>query len=190
VSPARAALFALAAALLAATACHEDILFDELSTASCRSDPDCILPSMHCNAGQCVVCTTDAHCTAPGFPRCDPMLHRCVQCTAATDCGSTGTCHVGRCATPCTAGCPASAPVCDDLICAQCDDGRGCAGSAAGAICFEHVCGECSIDANCSGATPRCDPVTHDCVQCQKNTDCSAALPLCDVAVGKCVALP
>jgi hypothetical protein len=173
---------------LAAASCHGDIRFDELST--CTTDPDCILPSMHCNGGQCVACTTDAHCTAPGFPRCDLALHRCVECGVATDCGSTGVCRAGRCATPCTAGCPASSPICDDAVCSQCDDGRGCAGSAAGPICFEHVCGACSTDANCGGATPRCDPVTRDCVQCGTNADCTSARPLCDVAVGTCAALP
>jgi hypothetical protein len=188
VSATRALAAALGLAALAAASCHGDLRFDEL--AACTQDPDCVLPSMHCNAGQCVACTTDAHCKAPGFPRCDLALHRCVECGVSADCGGGGTCRTGHCATPCTAGCPASAPICDDLVCAQCDDGRGCGGSAAGPVCFQHLCGACKDDTTCGGATPRCDPVTHDCVQCQANADCGSARPLCDVSVGTCVALP
>jgi Cys-rich repeat protein len=185
-----AALAALAALALAAASCHGDIRFDELST--CSTDPDCILSSMHCNSGTCVACTMDAHCTAPGYPRCDLALHRCVECGVATDCGSGGVCRAGRCATSCTtsATCPLSANICDDSICAQCDDGKGCAGSPAGPICFDHFCGACKDDTTCSGATPRCDPVTRDCVQCRTNADCPSGRPLCDVAVGSCAALP
>jgi hypothetical protein len=185
---ARAALVVAAALALAAAACREEIRFDELS--ACAQDADCLLASMHCNAGKCVACLGDAHCTAPGFPRCDTMLHRCVQCVADQDCGGGGLCRSRRCTTPCTAGCPASAMKCDDLICVQCDDGVGCAGSAAGPVCLEHFCGTCRDDTGCSGATPRCDPVTHACVQCQANADCGATRPLCDIGVGTCVALP
>jgi hypothetical protein len=184
------ARLALLLAALAALSCREEIRFDDLSAAPCKTDPDCLLPSMHCNSGSCVACTMDAHCTAPGFPRCDLALHRCVQCGVSADCGSTGVCQSGRCMTLCTAGCPASAPTCDDMMCTQCDDGRGCGGSPAGPICLDHLCGQCKDDTVCGGATPRCDPVTHDCVQCQQNTDCPAARPLCDVGVGTCAALP
>jgi len=193
VRTARLAAFLLAVAALAGLSCREEIRFDDLSAAPCKTDPDCLLPSMHCNSGACVACTMDAHCAAPGFPRCDLALHRCVECGVAADCGTGRVCHTGHCAAPCTAGttvCPASAPICDDGTCAQCDDGKGCAGSPAGPICFEHVCGACANDTACGGATPRCDPVTHDCVECQQNPDCPAARPLCDVGVGTCVALP
>jgi hypothetical protein len=185
--------FLLAAAALVALSCREQIRFDDLAAAPCQTDPDCLLPSMHCNSGTCVACTTDAHCTAPGFPRCDLALHRCVECGVTADCGTGRVCHTGHCATPCTAGvttCPTSAPICDDMMCAQCDDGKGCAGSPAGPVCVGHFCGTCANDTACGGATPRCDPVTHDCVECQGNTDCPAARPLCDVGVGGCVALP
>jgi hypothetical protein len=192
VRPAALGLFLLVAAALAAASCREEIRFDDLAAAPCATDPDCLLPSMHCYNGGCVACTTDAHCTAPGFPRCDLALHRCVECGVAADCGAGRVCRTGRCATSCTtaATCPLSAPICDDLACGQCDDGRGCAGSPAGPICFEHVCGACANDAGCGGAAPRCDPVTHDCVECQRNADCPAARPLCDVSVGSCAPLP
>jgi hypothetical protein len=184
--------FALVAVLLAIAfgvgSCHEDLTFYELGT--CSADPDCILPSLHCYSGTCVACTMDAHCTAPGYPRCDAALHRCVQCGVSADCGATDICQAGSCMTPCTAGCPASAPICDDAVCAQCDDGRGCTGSPAGPVCIGHLCGVCKDDTGCGGATPRCDPVTHGCVECRTNADCPAAKPLCDVSVGRCAALP
>jgi hypothetical protein len=187
VSPARA--FVLGLSLLVVGSCHGDLRFDDL--AACTADPDCVLPSLHCASGKCVACTMDAHCRAP-YPRCDLALHRCVECGVSGDCGGTNVCRTGRCATPCTtaATCPMSAPICDDLVCAQCDDGRGCGGSPAGPVCFEHVCGTCKDDTGCGGATPRCDPVTMDCVQCQQNADCPSSRPLCDIAVGSCAALP
>jgi hypothetical protein len=175
---------------LAVVSCHGEIRFDELAT--CAQDLDCILPSLHCNAGQCVACVIDAHCTAPGFSRCDSALHRCVECGVASDCPNGGVCRAGHCATPCAAAaaCPASAPICDDAACGQCDDGVGCTGSPAGPICFAHLCGECKDDTACSAPMPRCDPVTHDCVQCRQNADCASPRPLCDVTIGTCVALP
>jgi hypothetical protein len=189
-SIAAGALFAFAAVALGS--CHEDLVFDELST--CATDPDCLLPSLHCNPtdGQCVACVNDTHCTAPGFPRCDTAIHRCVECGLTSDCALGAVCRSGRCAIPCTTStvCPAAANRCDDGYCVQCDDGVGCAGSPAGPICAGHTCVECKDDTTCGGAKPRCDPVTQDCVECQKNADCPAARPLCNVSIGACAAIP
>jgi hypothetical protein len=171
----------------AGVSCHGDLKFDELTV--CVQDPDCVLPTLHCNSGTCVACTADAHCKAAGYPRCDATLHRCVECSVAADCGTGRVRHDNFCAIPCSAGCPASAPICDD-VCSACDDNVGCQGSPAGPICFEHVCGTCRDDTACGGGTPRCDPVTHDCVQCRTNADCPSARPICDIGVGACAALP
>ena len=184
---ARRAAVALLAAATALVACHGDIRFAELTT--CTADGDCLLPSLHCNAGQCVQCTSDAHC-GPGAPRCDTMMHRCVACILTTDCVGGYLCKTGLCAPPCAGGCPANASRCDDGACVQCDDGLGCANSPSGPYCVGHSCVTCRNDADCGGATPRCDAVAHRCVQCALNTDCPAAAPLCDLARGTCTTVP
>jgi hypothetical protein len=187
----RRALALVLLTTLASVSCHGDINFDEVMT-TCTLDADCLLPSLHCSAGRCVACTSDAHCTAPGFPRCDLAMNRCVQCGATSDCADGATCYSGRCLAPCAAGCPLADPICDDQVCGECsdDDPTSCAGSAAGSVCFEHFCGACKDDSACAGATPRCDPVSHECVQCQQTSDCGSATPLCDPAKGRCVAPP
>jgi hypothetical protein len=39
--------------------------------------------------GNCVTCNTDANCAStPTTPHCDPVLFRCVQCSAASHCTS------------------------------------------------------------------------------------------------------
>lgn len=177
----RAALVAAAALV----ACHADLRFDDLG--KCAADVDCGLSSLHCTGGQCVACTSDAHCTAPGRPRCDLALHRCIECGVTGDCTGGAVCKTGHCAPPCSAGCPAATPICDDGVCVQCDEGKGC---AAGTLCLAHACVTCGDDSDCGGATPRCEPVVHQCVQCQGNADCPSDTPLCDLALGRCAALP
>jgi Cys-rich repeat protein len=181
----------LAAAILVGAAalasCHGDIRFGDLAT--CTADADCLLPSLHCNAGRCVQCAKDTHC-GPGAPRCDTTQFRCVACVMSSDCAGGYVCKTGLCAPPCTGGCPMSSR-CDDGACVQCDDGLGCASSPAGPYCVGHACASCRDDSDCGGATPRCDGVARRCVQCEAHTDCTAAAtPLCDIARGTCVALP
>jgi hypothetical protein len=175
-------------AALIFVACHGEIRFDDLMT--CAQDGDCKVASLHCNAGQCVVCASDAHCTTPGLPRCDTNVHRCIACGLPSDCAAGQVCHSGRCVPGCTSAsaCPASAPRCDDGFCAQCDDGTGCASSSAAKICLGWYCVQCKVDADCSGATPRCNAGNHTCAQCQVNSDCPTATPLCDPVAGSCVA--
>ncbi|MDB4983097.1 MAG: hypothetical protein JWM82_3849 [Myxococcales bacterium] len=184
----RRALRAGLVAALAIVGCHGNIRFDDLTV--CAQDPDCILPSLHCDSGTCVACTSDAHCTTAALPRCDLALHRCVECGLTSDCAGGGICKTGHCASPCSAGCPASAPRCDDGACVQCDDGKGCSASSVGPFCVSHMCAVCGADKDCGGATPRCDAVAHRCVQCQLNNDCTSKAPLCDLATGNCVPPP
>jgi len=174
------------AVALAASACHGELRFDDLG---CAQDAGCPLSSLHCLAGACVACYEDQHCTQAGFPRCDMALHRCVACGAASDCAASQTCKSERCVTLCSAGCPASAPRCDDSVCGECDtdDGALCP-SATASHCYQHSCVACLVDGDCGGATPRCDAVTKSCVQCQTDPDCPSGAPFCDLTNGTCVA--
>ncbi|HVR64349.1 MAG TPA: hypothetical protein VMU50_20755 [Polyangia bacterium] len=187
-SPRRWRLGGLVAALASVAACHGQLRFDD---ASCATDADCGIASLHCLAGACVACAADLHCTTPGLPRCDLALHRCVECGVSSDCPGNQTCRASHCATTCAsvAVCPATAPRCDDGFCVQCDDGVGCPASAA-SRCLGHRCVGCTADTDCGGVTPRCDVVTRACVQCQGNTDCSSATPLCDPTAGRCLPAP
>ena len=51
----------------------------------CSSDPDCRLPSLHCDTDShtCVPCLNDTHCVQVGLRRCDLALHRCIECGSA-----------------------------------------------------------------------------------------------------------
>jgi hypothetical protein len=186
VSLARARQAVLLAALVAG-GCHGDLRFIELTT--CAGDQDCLLPSLHCSAGRCVACTSDAHCASP-TPRCDLAIHRCIECGVTSDCAGDAVCKTGHCEVQCPAACPAATPICDDEACVECDQASDCAASPKGPLCVRHVCSACLADADCGGASPRCDPVTQQCVACQQNDDCPAATPLCDPVRGRCLAVP
>ncbi len=166
--------------------CHGQLRFDD---ATCAADGDCGIASLHCMAGACVACTSDAHCTTPGLPRCDLALHRCIECGVSNDCAANQTCRTGHCFTPCVTAttCTAATPRCDDGFCVQCDDGVGCT-TASTPHCLSHRCVGCLADTDCAGTTPHCDVVTRACVQCQANTDCPNAQPLCDPTTGRCLA--
>lgn len=178
----------LAATLVVGWSCHREIVFDDLGT--CDSDPDCVLPSLHCAQRRCVACFSDAHCTNPLRPRCDTALLRCVECGVSADCSAGATCRRGHCSISCAAGCPPSAPTCDDGFCIECGDEAACASSSGGAVCIDNVCSGCSADSDCKGALRRCDPVRHACVECEGHGDCSLDRPLCDPDVNACVAVP
>lgn len=178
----------VAAATLVVWSCHQEIVFDDLAT--CASDRECVLPSLHCSDSRCVACLDDAHCTNPLRPRCDLALLHCVECGVAADCPVDAACRRGHCAVACGTGCPSSAPKCEDGLCVECDDGAGCVGSPAGAVCVDNVCAGCATAADCRGAARVCDPVRHQCVECQQHTDCPIARPLCDPDSAVCVATP
>jgi hypothetical protein len=163
----------------------------------CALDPDCVLPTLHCDAvaGACVACTSDAHCTKEDFTRCDAALHRCVGCGNDGDCGGTKKCQpdTHRCVSPCTtiAECiTAEAPLCDTAkgFCVRCTGtGSTCTFTPDTPICDPGgYCVECLGDTNCSGKKPRCDFTVGKCVECTASTDCPGAAQ-CDPATGSCV---
>jgi hypothetical protein len=97
-------------------------------------------------------CDTASQCqTGMGNSACGSSGTPCANCTAmGATCASGGSCNlaaVGGDATAlaaCTmsAGCPASAPVCNTVV---------------------GYCVQCLADADCTGATPTCDTATNTC---------------------------
>jgi len=100
-------------------------------------------------------CTSDADCTSPDAPRCEPTRHVCVQCVGLPgDCATPPETKCNRvtntCALPCTTSADCSAP---DV----CDPSQG-------------ACADCLVDTQCSSDTPRC--VDEECVDCVVSQDC------------------
>lgn len=165
---------AMLAALMAATgACHVTLDFGSPDASSgCVTDKDCPLPSLHCDpfSGQCLTCVSDTDCTATaGRPRCDAVLHVCVQCGTDQDCAVGSKCKAvtRSCVRTCAADtdCAAPAASCEDGLCAQCDE-----------------------DQQCGGSRPYCDPATYACTGCVTNAECTnVATPLCNRSIGQCV---
>jgi MYXO-CTERM domain-containing protein/uncharacterized repeat protein (TIGR01451 family) len=106
----------------------------------CGSNLDCPASKPFCDLAThtCLPCSTDAHCTDPNFPACQP----------------DGTC--GQCSGSNTSLCPASAPICVGGKCAACTPGPNapeCVGNPNGPVCLvnpEPVCG-CDTDDDCGG---------------------------------------
>lgn len=171
-----------------------DVVVD---SSRCTKDTDCIVPALHCDTvtGACVACTIDAHCTTPGFPRCDVALHRCVQCGSTADCPSIDACEpiTKTCVQKCTSSssCPLEARTCDTAkgFCVQCKGTGECSGAGAKLICDPNNgrCVECTSDGQCmSPSRPRCDVTQGTCVRCIQTADCPGG-KLCDPKTGECV---
>jgi hypothetical protein len=79
-------------------------------------------------------CTTRDDCTDPERRLCDPVHHRCVECTDEGQCGSDEDCSpdIGECARPCTSSTECvdeDDRICDPLIlfCVECVGDGDCA---------------------------------------------------------------
>jgi len=147
--------------------------------APCASDQDCPLSSLHCDPviGSCFACVNDGNCsTIAGRPRCDTAHHLCVQCGTGGDCQTGWRCLVGTCVQSCAtvADCTTAGMHCDDGICEQCDDSRGCSGATAFCNPTTRQCVGCVVDAQCAAPTPRCNPSNGRCVGCLTGSDCPA----------------
>jgi hypothetical protein len=194
--------------MLALAACEGEFRFDERPDASdaaaidappsgCATDVDCPLPSLHCNPdnGACIACLSDTHCTNAALPDCDPILHRCVECSAPRDCAADQTCELTthRCIGACREcfQCPTSSRGCDESrrICVACVTNQDCVGSPNGTVCdpTNALCVECTSDNSCAPPRAICDRTRGRCVACLSAHDCAADAPVCDPSTWQCV---
>jgi hypothetical protein len=144
----------------------------------CSSDPDCRLPSLHCDtvSRSCVSCLDDTHCASGPLLRCDFALNRCVQCGSDNDCSTGQKCTAHRCLTSCQTSttCPVEAPVCDARgLCVRCLGDADCP-SATTPYCNvpSGQCVACNVQQQCTPGAPRCDPVRGVCVGCLSSANC------------------
>ena len=167
-----------------------------------------------CSTSSTTRCESDAQCPE-SLPRCDTTKGLCVECLAATDCGTScldvcldGKCsQVNACVTDsdcpqqheCLQGCcvpktgcqsnddcAAPTPVCDPAS-------HSCVpclvdGDCPAGRCVDKKClTACQSDGDCSSPTGRCDTASGVCVQCLSGSDCTRTLPLCRESDHTCV---
>ena len=166
------------------------------ATVRCSSDPECGLPSLHCDVtlGRCFECVVDEDCGEQSRHRCDSALHRCVECKVERDCPAGSRCDptMQRCIRSCVeeVDCALADHGCDERrgVCIQCDDDRECATSEGSSYCaFDGTgCVQCRVDSHC-GAGSVCDPLLGRCVSCRDSGDCAPG-SYCDPGAYQCVA--
>lgn len=147
---------------------------------------------LHCANGACAECAGDSDCLTAAAPRCEPVRHRCVACTQATDCPDGFVCDAlgNRCARHCIQDldCPADTHGCDEarLVCIKCDENEECAGSPLGKVCASDRsgCVQCRKDSDCATGH-HCDALTGRCLDCAMGAQCTSGF--CDVTVGACL---
>jgi hypothetical protein len=129
-------------------------------------------------SGATVGCLSDTDCRDPQMPRCESVLHLCVECVLNGDCASQpGTkCNriTNKCELPCTRTSDCSAPdVCDTNqgVCADCLNSDTQCTTAGEPRCFQEQCVQCLVGQDC-GSAKQC--WNHTCVTCVTNADCSA----------------
>lgn len=155
----------------------------------CSIDADCPADKPHCDqaTATCVGCKTDADCTNPDLPACQPD-GSCGECSATND-----------------SKCLGDEPVCDtdQGICVLCTvgpdgDSSACVGSPDGPVCVASAdgtvhCG-CLEDADCGGPDSGlvCDDKENVCVLgcrgedgngCPEGETCTST----DLSIGECV---
>ena len=158
----------------------------------CGSGPPCPA-GLSCVGETCVECGVDAECTMTGLGRCEPTLHRCVECLTIADCAAGFACDriANRCLRTCGVDlpCPPEEHGCDEkrMVCYACDEDRECEDSALGPYCAADGsgCVECRGSEGC-GADELCDDLTGLCVACRDAGDCDSGL--CDANTHTCLA--
>jgi hypothetical protein len=169
---------------------------------ACLADADCTGgQGCHPEKKQCFTrCLSNADCTDPASPACDPASGICHACHADADCkdplaplcGESKSCV--ECTTDASCQGKGSGPACDpQLKVCGCHADSDCAASPNGPTCtpgFQTVavCG-CTTDADCQASTqgPRCNPQSRACASCASDFDCKdPAKPACEA--GTCAA--
>lgn len=124
--------------LLALTSCDGD---DPASS----SDPchgNC-LPTQVCDQGQCVACTSNAHCTSAAAPICRLADNICVQCAQDSQCGSGLVCDNAQCVADEGGG--------------NCESDADCEGSD---VCIAGACQICRLGTCNEAGDSRCQSET------------------------------
>jgi len=144
-----------------------------LPVTRCTGDGDCAATAatLHCDmgAGVCRACVTNAHCTDPAKPLCDPATFTC-KAGVATGCS-------GGTQKEADARCSGATPFCVGDKCAACNGAQRCedldpakpACDAAGA------CRACTKNDECASGV------------CVKAGDCAQVPPVSGLGVGRCV---
>ncbi len=153
----------------------------------CSSDAECSGLKPHCdlNTHVCVGCTSDADCTDPNNPACQPS-GACGQCSATNDKLCTGDTPV----------CNTSAGLC--VYCVPGPDASTCVNSPDGPVCIAGAgnvvfCG-CNTDSDCGSTTSGrvCDNMISKCIDgcrgqggngCPVDKDCTSH----DSTIGQCI---
>jgi hypothetical protein len=163
---------------------------------TCLSDPDCGLPSLHCDVSsmRCVECVRDNQCPA-ARPACLSASGTCAACSITVDCGPGEQCdpQTNKCLKLCTSNADCHDPnaSCNSAgTCQVCDDEDDCSVALGGLHCQRSAgaCVQCFDDTQCRGATPHCAPASGQCVACLDSADCARAAPFCDPVVHVCSA--
>ncbi|MCB9643340.1 MAG: hypothetical protein H6728_09715 [Myxococcales bacterium] len=145
-----------------------DCQANKCAFVGCAADNECAAPTPHCKVAdkKCVVCTTNAHCTASQV--CNTTTNVCEakpDCTTDADCASS---TIGK-------FCNTTAKKCVECLTAtNCTNNRQCQGN---------VCVECTQDSDCN-AGQICN--ASKCVAgCRRDRDCPAN-QICDTQKLSC----
>lgn len=168
----------------------------------CNSDSQCEAGT-RCNAGVCVQCIDDSHCTTAGLGVCGPA-GACVECDATSQCLSADAPHCETVATDNTrftcVGCTANADCSGKGLpefcgssgaCVDCLGNNQCQEDSTLSRCQNGTCQVCVTDTDCElfadapDNAPACKSGTG-CVECVSNAHCADTedTPVCKTAEG------